>query len=193
MNFDLILENISRHIELTSEESAYFTSLLVARKIRKKDFLLREGEINTHETFVNKGCLRNYTVDEKGNEHIIMFAIEDWWTSDLYSFLAQAPATFTIDALEDTEVWQISKDNLEKLFEKVPKFERFFRIMFQKAFIAQQDRINQNLSLTAEERYNRFVSKYPRLEQRIAQKQLASYLGITPEFLSMLRKKRAGR
>jgi CRP-like cAMP-binding protein len=193
MNFELILKNISRHIRLDEKEVDYFTSLLSSKKIRRKEFLLREGEVNTHETFINKGCLRNYTIDDKGTEHIIVFAIEDWWTSDLYSFLTQTPATFNIDALEDTEVLQISKDNLEKLFENIPKFERFFRIMFQNAFIAQQQRISSNLSLTAEERYNRFIAKYPQMEQRISQKQMAAYLGITPEFLSMLRKKKAGK
>jgi CRP-like cAMP-binding protein len=193
MNFDLILKNISRHIQLDEQEVDYFTSLLITKKIRRKEFMLREGEVCTHETFINKGCLRNYTIDEKGTEHIIMFAVEDWWTSDLYSFLTQTPATFNIDALEDTEVLQISKDNLERLFERVPKFERLFRVMFQKAFIAQQQRISNNLSLSAEERFTRLVTQYPHFEQRIAQKQLAAYLGITPEFLSNLRKKRAGR
>jgi len=120
-----------------------------------------------------------------------MFAVEDWWTGDLYSFLTQTPATFNIDALEDTEVLQISKPNLEKLYESVPKFERFFRFQFQNAFVAQQQRIMQSLSFTAEERYLHFINKYPQLEQRIPQKQVAAYLGITPEFLSMLRRKLA--
>ena len=193
MDVELILKNISRHIQLNEKEVEYFTSLLTERKIKRKEFLLKEGEINTHESFITKGCLRNYTIDEKGVEHIIVFSIEDWWTSDLYSFLTQTPATFNIDALEDTEVLQISKINLEKLFENVPSFERFFRIMFQKAFIAQQKRISDNLSLSAEERYDFFVAKYPQIEQRVPQKQVAAYLGITPEFLSMLRKKKTGR
>ena len=193
MSFELILKNISRHIQLDKKEIDFFTSLLTTRVIKRKQFLLREGDINTHETFVNKGCLRNYSIDDKGVEHIIMFAPEDWWTSDLYSFFAGSPAGFNIDALEDTEVLQLSKNDLEKLYDHVPKFERFYRIMFQNAYIAQQQRISNNLSLTAEERYDWFIKKYPQLEQRLSQKHVAAFLGITPEFLSMLRKKKAGR
>ncbi len=118
-----------------------------------------------------------------------MFAIEDWWTGDLYSFPTQKPSNHFIDALEDTEILQISKPNLDKLFEQVPKFERFYRILFQNALIAQHERINQNLSFTAEQRYLHFIKKYPEVEQRISQKHVATFLGITPEFLSMLRKK----
>jgi len=115
--------------------------------------------------------------------------MEDWWVGDLYSFLTQTPATYFIDALEDTEILQISKANLDKLYVRVPKFERFFRLILQNAFIAQQQRINQNLSFTAEQRYLEFIKKYPQLEQRLSQKHVSAYLGITPVFLSMLRRK----
>ena len=130
-----------------------------------------------------------YTIDDNGIEHIVMFGIEDWWVGDLFSFLTQSPATYFIDALEDTEILQISKANLDKLFERVPKFERFFRLILQNAFIAQQKRINQSLSYTAQQRYLDFITKHPNLEQRLTQKQVSAYLGITPVFLSMLRKK----
>jgi CRP-like cAMP-binding protein len=133
--------------------------------------------------------LRTYTLDANGFEHIVMFGIEDWWVGDLFSFLTQKPSAYFIDALEDSEVLQISKTNLDKLYERVPKFERFFRLILQNAFIAQQERINQNLSYTAEQRYLEFVKKYPHLEQRLSQKQVSAYLGITPVFLSMLRRK----
>ena len=118
-----------------------------------------------------------------------MFGVEDWWVGDLYSFLTQTPSAYFIDALEDAEVLQISKANLDRLYEQVPKFERFFRLIIQNAFIAQQKRINQNLSFSAEQRYLDFIKTYPSLEQRIPQKQIAAYLGITPVFLSMLRRK----
>lgn len=193
MKVDLILRNISRHIHLDEKEAGYFISLLTEKTIKRKDFLLKEGEICSHENFINSGCLRTYSIDNKGVEHIVMFAIEGWWTSDMYSFLTQTPAAFNIDALEDTEVLQISKTSLEKLYLNVPKFERFFRILLQNAFIAHQQRINQSLAFTAEERYLHFINKFPHLEQRLPQKQVASYLGITPEFLSMLRKKMAGK
>jgi CRP-like cAMP-binding protein len=191
MNTDLILQNISRHIQLDKTETDFFISLLQSKKIKRKDFLLKQGNVCKTENFIVKGCLRTYTIDENGFEHIVLFGIEDWWVGDLYSFLTQSPATYFIDALEDTEILQITKSNLDKLFEQAPKFEKFFRLILQNAFIAQQQRINQNLSFTAEQRYTDFITKYPQLEQRLSQKQVAAYLGITPVFLSMLRRKLA--
>lgn len=189
MNTDLILQNISRHIQLDQAETDFFVSLLQTKKLKRKEFLLMQGDICMTENFIVSGCLRTYTIDDNGFEHILMFGVEDWWVGDLYSFLTQSPATFFIDALEDTEILQISKVNLDQLYARVPKFERFFRLIIQNAFIAQQQRINQNLSFSAEQRYLDFILKYPQLEQRLSQKQVSAYLGITPVFLSMLRKK----
>ncbi|MBS0030404.1 Crp/Fnr family transcriptional regulator [Chitinophaga sp. 22321] len=189
MEDELILKNIERHIHLEKEEVNLFYSLLTSRSLKKKAYLLRQGEVCKTENFIVKGCLRMYTIDEAGLEHIVMFAVEGWWASDLFSFFTGAASDYYIDALEDTELLQISKPDLELLYERVPKFERFFRILLQNAFIAQQRRINQNLSFTAEQRYLDFITKYPQLEQRIPQKQVAAYLGFTPVFLSMLRKK----
>ncbi|CAN5233690.1 Crp/Fnr family transcriptional regulator [soil metagenome] len=193
MSEEPIIKNISQHIQLDDGEVDYFLSLLQPKFIKRKEFLLRPNEVCKYESFIIKGCLRTYTIDNDGLEHIVMFAVEDWWTGDLYSFLTETPGNFIIDALEDTEMVQISKSDLEKLYKSVPKFERFFRIILQNAFVAQQQRINQNLSFTAEERYLYFIKKYPRLEQRLPQKQVAAYLGITPEFLSMIRRKLAGK
>jgi CRP-like cAMP-binding protein len=186
-----ILQNISRHIQLDKKEKAYFTSMLQVKKLKRKEFLLKPGEVSKTENFINKGCLRTYTVDANGFEHILMFATEDWWTGDLHSFLTQSPATYFVEALEDTEVIQYTKDNLDKLLVEVPKFERFYRIMLQKSLIALHQRISQNLSLSAEERYLTFTKKYPHLQERLSQKQIAAYLGITPIFLSMLKRKLA--
>lgn len=185
--YDLILKNISRFITLTPEEEQYFTSLLKLKKIKKKGYLLQEGDISRHQYFVNKGCLRTYTIDEKGLEHIIQFAIEDWWTGDMFSFLTQTPARFTIDALQDSELLCLEKNALEELYVKIPKFERFFRHLLQNAFIALQERIVANLSQPADERYCTFITKYPDMEKRLPLKQIASYLGITPESLSRIR------
>jgi CRP-like cAMP-binding protein len=146
--------------------------------------------VSKTENFIAKGCLRTYSIDANGFEHIVLFGTEGWWMNDMYSFLTQTPATYYIDALEDTELLQISRADLDLLYERVPKFERFFRIILQNAFIAQQRRIHHSLSDTAEQRYLHFLEKYPQLEQRIPQKQIAAFLGITPEFLSMLRRKR---
>ncbi|WP_118973302.1 Crp/Fnr family transcriptional regulator [Taibaiella koreensis] len=193
MDTDLILEHVARHIRLEEKETEFFLSLLHPATIPRKSFLLQPGNISRNESFITSGCLRTYTVDDKGQDHILMFGIEGWWMSDLYSFLTQTPSSCFIDALEDTSLLQLSKSNLEKLYEAVPRFERYFRLILQNAFVAQQQRINQNLSFTAEERYREFTRKYPGLEQRIAQKHIAAYLGITPVFLSMLRRKLSGK
>jgi CRP-like cAMP-binding protein len=184
----LILENISRHIDLNEDEAEYFISLLRQRTVRKREFLLQSGDIARYETFIVKGLLRAYTVDKSGYEHVVMFASEGWWISDLYSFLTQTPGSQNIDALEDTEVLQIEKRDLEKLYLEVPKFDRFFRILLQNAFVANQQRILASISQTAEEQYLAFIRKYPSLEQRVPQHQVASYLGITPETISRIRR-----
>lgn len=183
-----ILENISRHIKLTPDETEYFVSILKPATIRRRQFLLKAGEISRCETFVVKGLLRNYTIDKSGYEHVAMFAMEDWWVSDLYSFLTQTPGNQNIDALEDTDVIQIDKSDIERLYIEVPKFERFFRILLQNAYVAHEQRIMASISLTAEEQYLAFIRKYPSLEQRVPQHQVASYLGITPETISRIRR-----
>jgi CRP-like cAMP-binding protein len=188
---DLIESNIARHIQLNPEEMAYFRTLLKYKKIKKGGFLLREGDICKYENFVVKGCLKTYSIDANGYEHILQFSIEDWWAGDMYSFLSNTPSNLNIEALEDTEVVQIAKADLENLYQKVPKFDRFFRILLQNAFVAHQQRITQSLSFSAEERYLYLRTKYPVLEKRIAQKHIAAYLGITPVFLSMIRRKLA--
>ena len=189
MNTNLILKNVSKHINLDQTEIDFFISLLEYRKIKKKELIIREGDVVRHDHFVLQGCFKTYSVDDKGDEHIIMFAPEDWWTGDLYSFLTERPSGFYTEALEDSEILQISKTNHEILYDKVPKFERFFRIIFQNALVTQFNRIDQNLSMTADEKYLEFRIKYPQLEQRLPQKQIAAFLGITPEFLSMIRRK----
>jgi len=189
MNIAPILQNVGKHIRLSESEADYFVSLLQRRTLKRKEFLLKEGDVCKTENFITKGCLRTYTIDENGVEHTIMFAMEDWWIGDLYGFWTQTPSTHFIEALEDSELLQISKPNLDKLLETVPKFERFYRIVFQNALIAERRRVNQNLSFTAEQRYLNFIEKYPELENRISLKLIATFLGITPEFLSMIRNK----
>jgi CRP-like cAMP-binding protein len=189
--YQRILQNVSRFIQLTEEEQQFFTSLLQAKKLRKRQYLLQEGDICRNEYFVNSGCLRTYFTDDKGVEHVVQFAPEDWWVGDMYSFITQTPARYAIDALEDTEVLFFDKPTEEKLYQNVPKFERFFRLLLQNAFVAQQNRILSAMSDTAEERYKNFIEKYPHLEQRLPQHQIASYLGITPESLSRIRRQRA--
>lgn len=186
--YELILKNIGRYIQLTAEEEEYFTSILQIRLLRKRQYLVQAGDICRHECFVNKGCLRAYHIDEKGFEHVVMFGIEDWWISDMYSLITGEPALMSVDALEDSELILIEKNAFEDLLNRIPKFERFFRIILQRAFVAQQKRIIENMSLSAEDRYTGFIKKYPSLEHRIPQHQIASFLGITPESLSRIRR-----
>lgn len=193
MNTDLILHNVARLVDLNTEEIEFFTSLLEQRALKRKQYLLRNGKIARYTFFVNTGCLRVYNIDDHGKVHTGYFAIEEHWVSDLYSFLTQTPATFNIDALEDTEILCISKPDMEILYREVPKFERFFRILHQRAFLSLHERLMDHLSTTAEEKYEKFQKRYPGLKLRIPQKHIAAYLGITPEFLSMLRRKRANR
>ncbi len=176
MSADILIANISKHISLSAEEKEFFISLLQPRSLKAGEFLLREGDICRYETFVTKGCLITYYLDKNGLEHIIDFSIEEWWADDLYSFFTQTSSRAYIKAIENADILQISKNNLEILFQKIPKFERFFRLLFQNAYIAQREQINSTLSDSAEERYISFIKKKPYAEKRFSQKDIASYL-----------------
>jgi CRP-like cAMP-binding protein len=183
----LILTNVAKHISLTDEEAISFTGRLKKITVSKKEILLKEKEVCRAIYFVNSGTLRAYYADKQDKETTIMFGVADWWITDMYSFLNQVPAIMHIDALENSEVLELSKENMDSLYVEVPKFERFFRIIVQNAYVREQVRVIQNLSMPAEERYEIFLKKYPQIVQRVTQKQIASYLGITPEFLSTIR------
>lgn len=193
MNPDPILKNVAKHIQLTKEETDFFVSILEEKKLKKREHLLKAGQVYLYETFIAEGCTRTYFIDKDEIEHVVYLAIEDHWSGDLYSMSTGKPSIYHIEALEDTTLLRIHKSSFELLFERVPKFERFFRILFKNSLVAQQLRILQSLSYTAEERYLAFCEKYPRLGLRIPQKYIASFLGITPEFLSVLRKRMAKR
>jgi CRP-like cAMP-binding protein len=189
MNPQLLIVNVSRLVSLTSAETNFFVSLLKPKTLASGEFLLREGDVCKYESFVIRGCLKAYHEDDKGVEHVQDFLIEEWWADDLYSFLTQTPSKSSVKALEDTELLQISKADLEVLYERVPRFERFFRLLFQNAFISQRNQINQMLSVSAEERYTQFLKQKPYALKRFPQKDIASYLGVTPQFFSSLKKK----
>jgi CRP-like cAMP-binding protein len=189
MKEESILKNISKHISLDEKEKQYFISLLHYKKLKKGEILLNYGEIAKNNYFVISGCLRNYSIDEYGGEHIIVFAAADWWTSDLYSYLTETPSENIIDALVPTEVFEIRKEDMEEVFTKIPKFERFFRILYQNAMVNHLHRIQQIMSIPAEERYQYFIKRYPNIYSEIPLKHIAAYLGISPEFLSKIRNK----
>ena len=155
--------------------------------------LLLVGKFCRHINYVHSGALRDYHINAEGKEATVMFAISDWWITDIFCFVNAKPAMINIEAIEDSYIFQLSKENLDKLFERLPKWERFFRILMQNAYIREQLRMIERLSLPAEERYDNFLAKYPLITKHISQKQIASYLGITPEFLSAIRKKKMGK
>ena len=186
--FNLLRTHIEKRIHLTKEEFNRCTQFFTPRKIRKRQFLLREGDVCKHLAFVNNGCLREYTVDHKGEEHILQFAIEDWWISDLQSFLTGSASTRNIDAVHDCEVLMLERTARDSLLKAVPKMERFFRLLLESNYVATHRRINDSLATSAEERYLAFIKTYPALVEQVSQNQIASYLGITPQSLSRIRK-----
>lgn len=189
MPYENILQNIRRYVSLTQKEEQAFCALLTIKKIKRKEFLLREGDICAHEYFVNKGCLREYYVDKKELEHNLYFAIEDWWISDLYSRTQMAPSYCNIVALEDSELVQIPYLALEKFMADVPALERFFRICYEQLLVSQHLKNLQMLYSTAEERYINFLQLHPKFANRIPQKHIATYLGLTPEFFNTIHAK----
>lgn len=189
--FTHIDANIAKYISLNESEKAYFHSLLVPRTFDRKKFLLRAGEVCDFEAYIVKGCVRVYFLDEKGGEVDVFFAVEDWWVSDLASFSLRKPADLYIQALEDCEVLFISYKKKEQLYAKVPKFERFFRILTQRSYNNTIKRLIGTMSKSAEERYDEFLQKYPDIPQRVPQHLIAAYLGISAEFLSKIRARRA--
>ena len=184
MDYTLILQNISRHISLTAKEQAVFTGMLEEQALPRKAVLLNENDVCRASAFVVSGCLRGYTVDSNGFEHILQFAPPDWWIADMYSLITQKPGHLVIDALEDSEVLLLPKKEQEKLYTRIPKFERFFRIITENSLVTNRQRLLDNLSLSAQERYAQFCKRYPTLIEKIPQKQVAAYIGVTPEFLS---------
>ena len=183
----LILENISKHITLTPQEQEFFLSKTEKHFYKSKSILLQAETICTYSYFVNSGILRSFSINDKIVEHVMSFACEGWWIGDMYSLLSKKPGILFIEVLEDAEVVLLSKENQEILYLEIPKLERFFRILTENSLVANQERLMDNLSLTAEERFEKFCKRYPTLLQKIQQKQIASYLGVTPEFYSKMK------
>ncbi|MFN5478168.1 MAG: Crp/Fnr family transcriptional regulator [Sphingobacteriales bacterium] len=182
-----LLEFFNKMIPLSATEVDLVRSSFVPRKFRKKQTVLQEGEVCTYFYFVAEGCLRMYKIDEKGSTHVLQFAAENQWILDLGSFHSVQPSELIIDALENTVALQINRDDLIALYLRAPKFDRIFRVLLENSYVRLQERLLQTISSTAEARYQRFLNGYPQLVNRLSQIQIASYLGITPEFLSRLR------
>lgn len=187
MNHTPLLDYISKHVNLTAEEKTILLSKTTFRNYLKDQYIIQQGDVCKSVNFIISGCTKTFYMNPKGQEYVLMFSVEDWWTADLGSFVTQTPTDFNTKCIENTQVIQINHDNLEELYEKIPKLERFFRKIVERAYVASQKRIVRNFSLTAKEHYLIFKKKYPEIEQRVPQYMIASYLGITKEFLSKIK------
>jgi len=187
---ELIFNNFQKHISLCHLEKQKLKSALLERQMGRKEIALHQGQICRKIYFVQSGSLRAFYINEDGKEFTIMFAVCDWWITDMNCFANQNPAMLTIESLEESQVLELDFHRLEELYKEIPKLERFFRIIFQKAYIREQLRALHNISYSTIERYQQFVENYPAIVQKATQKQIASYLGVTPEFLSTVKKKK---
>jgi CRP-like cAMP-binding protein len=179
----------SKYLPLNEEEIEFLKTVIKEKKVKKRQFILQAGEVCRYNSFVVEGCFRMYMIAEDGKEHNLQFAVENWWILDMDSFYAETPSRLYIEALENSVIYQIKKEEQLKLYVKHPKFNRIFRVLCENALIVSQRRILQNISSTAEERYLDFIQRYPRLLNRIPNTQIAAFIGVTPEFLSVIRKR----
>jgi CRP-like cAMP-binding protein len=185
--FSAINRNVSKSASFSAQELERMYSLLQVKQYPKKTYLLQEGEICQFEGYVNKGCVRTYFIDENGFEVTLMFAIEDWWIGDIASFYNQASSNLFIETLEETELLVFNPVTKEVLLNEIPKFERVFRLMVQRRLAVTQERLIHTISKPATDKYLDFIRRYPDIPQRVPQHYIASYLGISPEFLSKIR------
>ena len=184
-----LIEYFNRLLPLNKEEKSVVETVFKERRVKRRQFILQEGDVCKLNTFVTEGCFKMYMVDENGKEHNLQFAIENWWIGDIGSFHTELPSKLYIQAIENSVILQINKEDQLKLFVEHPKFNRIFRVITENALVSAQRRILQNIGSTAEERYLDFMERYPHFFNRISNVQIASYLGVTPEFLSTIRKR----
>jgi CRP-like cAMP-binding protein len=188
-NYPLLRKSIEKHEKLQDDQYHKIIKKAVHRKYKKGQFIVHEGTVIRKTHYILKGAALAYFIDNKGNEHVIQFAIEGWWISDLYSYVVGKPALFSVKANEDCELLEFHQEEVKKLYKEVPVFQSYFLILTQNAFVSFQERVLFNLSMTAEERYLNFITKYPKLELRFSQKIIASYLGFSAEFYSKIKKR----
>ncbi|UUF12889.1 MULTISPECIES: Crp/Fnr family transcriptional regulator [Flavobacterium] len=181
------LDYLKTKLQISETEFELIQETLIHKNIKRRKFLLQEGEIWRYYAFVLKGLLRTYSVDDRGVEHIIDFSLENSWTGDMESYSSEIPSNLNIDALEDSEVILISKVNFEKLLNEIPDFAKFMKKLFEISFIESQNRVLSNISLTSEQKYTNFLDKFQDVHPRFPQHMIASYLGISAETLSRIR------
>lgn len=187
--FDKLVKSIKEKVSLNVEEFETLKPFFIPKKVRKRQYVLNAGDVCQYITFVEKGLLRSFAVDDEGNEYVVQFAIEGWWISDMGSFVSGKDALYNIEALEDSELLHLTKQSMEELLDKLPAMERFFRILMQNNIVALQRRVIAYMSLSAEEKYLKLLEVAPDIMTRASQQHIASYLSITPETLSRIRKK----
>ncbi len=190
MNQDLLISNICKHVELNASEKERILGLFIKHNTRKNDYLVLQGELCQNIYFITSGTLRAFCLNQKGKESTVMFGIKDWWITDMYCFLNKLPAMVSIQAVEESSVLKLSKADLDALLNEIPAFNSFFRILMQNAYCREQLRMIQNLSIPALDRYQNFLQNYPMIAQQVPLKHIASYLGVTPEFLSTARSRK---
>ncbi|MBV6640305.1 MAG: Crp/Fnr family transcriptional regulator [Cyclobacteriaceae bacterium] len=189
MSYQVLLDHIRELVPITASEEELIKKSFNPVQLERKAYLLKKGDPSNHMRFISAGCLKAFSIDEQGNEHILQFGISGWWVNDLYAYLTEKPSTFFVQAITKSTVLQIHRDRLNKLYDEVPMMDRFFRIKTQNGYVALQERTIHNMSQPAENRYLEFINRYREMEQQIPQYMIASYLGVTPEHLSALRKK----
>jgi CRP-like cAMP-binding protein len=184
-----LLKNIGdKGVALTTGEKELLSSFFKHRSFRKNQYLLQAGDVARYETFIIRGLTRTVIADEAGQEHVISFNAEDGWTGDLYSYFMQVPTSYTIDCLEATDVLQIGLKDLEQLFTTIPSMNSYFRMLYRNSLISYHQRVASTLCKPAAERYREFLLKYPEIKMRVPDHQIASFLGITPQSLSRIRR-----
>ena len=191
--FEELFNTINQKVNLTKDEEEQCKTFFTFKKIKKKQYLVQQEDVCKYSAFISKGLLRSGFTDDKGYEHILQFATEGWWISDLYSFFTGEPSVYFIDAVEDSELLLQTKETNEEMLVKVPKMERYFRLLTQNALIALQRRLVGSLSQSAEEKYVNLLETHPQIIQRVPQHMIASFIGVTPETLSRIRKQMASR
>jgi len=189
MHIESLILYFDNHLALTDYEKEAVRKSFSEKRVKRRQFILQAGDVCRLNTFVVEGCLRMYMLDDNGKEHNLQFAIENWWIGDIASFYSEEPSRLYIEAIENSIMLQIKKEDQLRLFVEYPKFNRIFRVFTEKSLVNYQRRVLQNISSTAEERYVDFINRYPDFFNRISNVQIASFLGITPEFLSTIRKK----
>ena len=184
---DIFRKYLADKITLIDQEFELIESVMVFKKLRKRQYFLQEGDVCHFSAFVCKGLLRYYYVDKKGQEHIMQFAPENYWTSDRESMASGMPSKYNIDAIEDSEILLLKKEDFEMIRKTIPAFNDFVNETLKKNVIILQERIHVSISLSAEEKYSNFISKYPAINNRVPLHMIASYLGVSAETLSRVR------